>query len=238
MTKPTIFLWLAVILAGFVGAGNRVANLGGTTGDATTGLTYNWDFNENTGTTATDSVASLVLNDEGSGIFWGTAHAGASSADFNGATYFENTSASALDFGANAFSVGCWVYPDALPAILWFSGGINVKGVYLYLASDGKVQFITSQDGTYQETATATGVATTGSWQHYTVTRSGSTVKIYKNGSDVTSVSGTHSDPAATSLVILGSYNGGSNYLDGRLDQLRIYSRALTAADVLALYNL
>lgn len=81
-------------------------------------------------------------------------------------------------------------------------------------------------------------------WYHVAAVRSGSsgawTATIYVNGASAGSASSITTNPngssATTSIGRLGSVD--SNYYNGALDEMRIYSRALSAAEVAYLYGL
>ena len=99
--------------------------------------------------------------------------------------------------------------------------------------------------GTYYDTEYATSNLSAGTWYHAFVTYDGETVVLYINGVSVA----TNTNPSGaitytvTNPVCLGgeasdthcaSANG---YMNGSLDEVRIYNRALSAGDVLKLYN-
>lgn len=74
-------------------------------------------------------------------------------------------------------------------------------------------------------------------WHMLTGTYDGSTIKIYLDGVLANSAAATGSINVNTDQLWIGGALYGSHFT-GKLDETRIYSRALTAADVLALYNL
>jgi hypothetical protein len=75
-------------------------------------------------------------------------------------------------------------------------------------------------------------------WCYITLSNDGTTSKIYVNGIIVKSENVTGSITTNISDLILGRCLTGSLYpLDGKLDDVRIYNRALSDAEVTALYN-
>jgi hypothetical protein len=76
-------------------------------------------------------------------------------------------------------------------------------------------------------------------WRHYTLTRSGSNFTLYKNGNQVPTAS---KGGAWTSTSQgLGAANNSSSWVqnfEGRLDNVRIYDRVLSADEVEKLYRL
>ena len=74
-------------------------------------------------------------------------------------------------------------------------------------------------------------------WKHYAMTYDGSTVKSYIDGSLVDSGSLTLSNTVGTITSIQLGLSSGSRHLNGAIDQVRIYSTALTSSQVTELYN-
>ncbi len=214
--------------------------------DATSGTTvpdpiYQWDFNENTGTTATDSIASSVLTLFPPDSTWGAAHTGASSIAFSGsgAPYITGTDVfDALRTGP--FSLSMWVKPTSLASdvVLFFTGaGYQVSGAYVGVTAAGVVFFTTNQSGADQGTLSSSSAVSTGSWQHICVTRNGAVAKTYVNGVDVTSTSGTHINPATGSgSMAMGAYNLSILFYPGLIDQFYIYDVTLSPTEVAQLY--
>lgn len=75
-----------------------------------------------------------------------------------------------------------------------------------------------------------------GSWEMWTATYDGTAIRLYKNGVlDASVASSGNIDSAAGDLWLGNDHYGHS--LNGVLDDVRIYSRALSAAEVQELYN-
>lgn len=87
-------------------------------------------------------------------------------------------------------------------------------------------------------TPTSTQSSSFGQWKFIAGVFDGSTVKLYINGMLDTTVSKT-TPIGYSNLDMYIGYNGtGPNeYFRGRLDDIRIYGRALTAAEISTLYN-
>ena len=80
-----------------------------------------------------------------------------------------------------------------------------------------------------------------GEWTHISVTVSGTICNLYIDGSLNTSFSTCGFGTSDTSPLLLGYYHGGApdyQQFIGSEDDVRIYSRALSAAEVQQLYNL
>jgi hypothetical protein len=88
----------------------------------------------------------------------------------------------------------------------------------------------------------STGLVTPGAWDHYCGTFQGSTfIRLYKNGvldqQNTTSV--VSAIPSSSFNLRMGATDEGpARYLNATLDDVRVYNRALSAAEVQRLYKL
>ena len=127
-----------------------------------------------------------------------------------------------LDFGSGDFTVECWFYANSLSAssyaaLMGFHDGPNTSSWAAYVRSNG-VFF-------YGSAATLTGAGTvnTSTWHHFAASRSGSTIRVFLDGTQVDSdtVSGTYTTGGL--LFKVGEDNAGSNpAFNGYIDDLRI----------------
>lgn len=170
--------------------------------------------------------------------------------DLDGQTCFDLGPASPLAFGANAFSVAAWIKPRVYsialtdggnPKPLWFVDRYAVSGSSIGqgwgVGTDdvsGVELKIFDTSGTFYETQ-ANGTATD-VWFHvaavYTVTE----LDVYESGvlQSTTATSATPGeDPNAHGW--LGCRGGFESFFDGQIDDLRVYSRALTQAEITTL---
>jgi len=76
-----------------------------------------------------------------------------------------------------------------------------------------------------------------GNWHHIAVTYDGATLKMYiDNDTPITSTINDNTQYAGTGNVIGGAV-GGSAIMDGKIDQLRIFSSELSSSQITQLYN-
>ena len=143
------------------------------------------------------------------------------------------------NFTTEDFSVSFWSYQTTLDnAVYIFKGVFNVSGWFVQGSSNGVMNFWTCQAAASQQTNTSASVIAADTWNHVVITRSGSTAKIYVNGSDATAVSGTHVNPVSSSNNFqVGGYNTSSNPIQGRMAEVALWDSELTAANVTTLYN-
>ena len=141
------------------------------------------------------------------------------------------------------FTVAVWVNLVASTAwarIFDFGSG---TGSYMFLtprSSAGGLRFaITTSGAGGEQRINATSPLATGAWKHVAVTVAGSTGVLYVDGAPLATGSITLRPSA---LGGTGSFIGRSQYsadpfLNGQVDDLRIYSRALSAAEVQAMFQ-
>jgi hypothetical protein len=105
----------------------------------------------------------------------------------------------------------------------------------------GELRWSISKDGYNNEESLHVPALATGAWRHVTIVLTGGVGRLYVDGAEVMN------DPTAmkpTDIVGLDyAYLGKSQfaadaYFDGMLDEFRVYNRALSAAEVLALFQL
>ncbi|MFH0845895.1 MAG: LamG domain-containing protein [Patescibacteria group bacterium] len=170
------------------------------------------------------------------------------STDFNGTSnYLEVPSSSSIDI-RRTISFSFWFYVDTLPSA-WSalfskmdsSGSVGSRTYAVFLNTNGYLH-LTSADATGQETAdTVAGSIQTGRWYHYmaVIDRNSGTLKSYLNGVQAASGTVRTTDTVSNSEPLnIGSHRGSTyNYFDGRMEDVLLYDRALTANDVLSLYD-
>lgn len=139
------------------------------------------------------------------------------------------------------YSIAFWVYQNGSG-----SGHALMRGDSGGCFYNPKIQITSTHVVVDESGCSGTGVigsaALSLGWHHIAVTRSASTVKLYVDGV-LASTSGTPDAPLSTSLgrFSLGTtwHNvmGYSSYLNKKLDEVRLYNRALTEAEIKSLYN-
>ena len=149
----------------------------------------------------------------------------------------------------DTFSAGAWVYPTAEGVVLQIANTAT-PGVSYHFSS---LEFVGAVNpvpnfglwsgvGITKDTGTALSYNT---WYHMVITYNGTTMKGYINGAEVASASVTYDSPhdaAHTDHYLLWgaatvTNMGDGTYYNGRMAEIRTYSDALTAPEVLANYN-
>jgi hypothetical protein len=206
------------------------------TPDYTTGLRMHLKFDEGTDSTAEDSTANNHDGTLGAGNSWGAAKMGTSAVTYDGTANGVVTVAGGLT-NPTAATLAAWVFPTAWPTTT--NGVVNVRdAVIIRLQDSGSVRgsFYT---GTGFSGVTVPVGMPLNTWTHVAYTMQAGTQVVYVNGvavgsaNDSTPVSYT-GRPADT---VLGSHpTQPANFrFQGRIDDVRVYTRALTATDIAGL---
>ena len=145
----------------------------------------------------------------------------------------------------SAGTASAWIYPTAYaPASGWrvilnkgnWGGGLNYYSIY-FQNSCSCVRFDTgSASATFGISVSQTYVPLN-TWSNVTITFDGSNTRAYVNGVDRGSASMTGNPDTSGSNFYIGSPSGGASFFQGKIDETRVYSRALSADEVKQLYN-
>lgn len=222
--------------------------------ELTNGLTAYWNFNESSGTTAANGAswgtpANLngALMDNAAFVAGGKFGNGVS---LDGAGDYVNISSEVLtDFG-KACTASVWIYLPAQitlrRAIIETELGAGGYAIGLELNTTAVVHGnMTHNPETYQS-ANSSIVPSIGAWHLLVATadmNTGSDMKghLYIDGALVPAADTTFAagmDLAATAGMHIGTYRSANGrYLTGKVDDIGIWDRAITAAEVSYLWN-
>jgi chitodextrinase len=191
-----------------------------------------FSFDAGTGTTASD--------DSGNGHTGTLSNAGWTAAGkFGGALSFNGSSSyvtvpdgAALDF-STSLTLEAWVYPTASGA---GSSGILAKertggGLpYGVETTGGNPDAYVNAGGT--TVASSSAALPLNTWSHVASTFDGTTLRLYVNGTQVASTPAVGPIAASADPLRIGADLTWGEYFDGRIDNVRVYNRALAAAEV------
>ena len=86
--------------------------------------------------------------------------------------------------------------------------------------------------GSADRTVNATAALATNTWTHLAMTYDGTTMRLYVNGTQVATRAQTGSIATSTSALRIGGNSVWGEWFSGQIDEVRVYNRALTAAEV------
>jgi hypothetical protein len=158
---------------------------------------------------------------------------------------------SSLNVGlSNGFSVECWIKPSDVsvrhPIVEWNNG--SSIGVHFYVSHGwydvrpgDLMANIEDTGGGWHPILSAAGLVNTTSFQHVALTydKGSGTAKLYLNGAVVASENLGSFTPQTSFPMYIGQRPSDSSVAlySGLMDELSVYARALSGAEIQAIYN-
>ena len=145
-----------------------------------------------------------------------------------GGNYFTLPDIAAFDLTAD-FTLEFWAITTSYAGsggsgMTWIGGG-NDNGSWFFIADSATVVSWYFGGSTI---ATATGLTnSTTDWIHWAVCRSGSSLRIFKNGTQVGSTATSSTNFTLNGVLYVGAQVAGKGYFNGYLSNLRITKQAL-----------
>ena len=165
--------------------------------------------------------------------------------DFDGSNdQVSVTNASARITTGTGISMTFWVYPTntspSFPNFDGLAGFRNNSSADFYIlqlsSTNVEARFRNSSGTNYD--LNISGLSTN-SWQHYVLTFNGSTLILYRNGSQIGSIAATGSINSSGETFYIGNLLFGTTnfWLDGRMDDVSLWNKALTSSEINCIYN-
>jgi hypothetical protein len=200
------------------------------------GLVAAYSFNETTGTTVNDASGNNNAGTLGTGVTRTT------SGRFGGALTFANgyvtvPHAASLNL-TTGMTLEAWLFPTTVAnwatAVMKEQPGEFVYSLYAAAPQTPGGYFNVGSSGSTERQVNAPASLAVNNWTHVAATFDGSTSRLYINGSEV--ANHDFSGPIATSTGALriGGNAVWGEFFSGRIDEVRIYNRALSPAEILA----
>jgi len=154
--------------------------------------------------------------------------------ELDGSTQYVTSGQSLLN-DLRQFTIAGWIYFDSLSPDRSFFGQNNVVELGIN-AGDGQLHLWTANGGEFY----ASGGLATGRWFHIAAVGDGTSISVYVDGTLIhmggNSIgSGTYGNSDSSFKIGEGVYSPSGDYLDARVDDVRVYSRALCASEIQAL---
>ncbi len=206
------------------------------------GLKAYWKFDEGSGSTVIDSSGNgnngTMVNGAG---YSPDVSPTISFADFYSALFsvgssqsFSAPDSASLDLSTDA-TVSFWFKRapgDQVHVSKWDTAG-NQRSFVLQVFSDNKIYWNVSGDGAAHTYFMSSSTTTDTGWNHLAGTYDGSSLNVYLNGIAMTgSITGAIPASLFDSNQPVSNVYSGANFNNGQLDDVRLYSRALTADEV------
>ncbi|RAU98608.1 LamG-like jellyroll fold domain-containing protein [Paenibacillus sp. YN15] len=218
---------------------SEVANLASTS-TTVPDLIAHWSLNETSGTTAADNSGNDIDGTLTNGPVWTAGHTNGA-LSFDGTDDYINLGNPAALRLTGAMTLSAWVYVDTFThagRIIAKQGAASNRGWTLNVESDGKASFQIATNSTTVQLVNSASAIPTGQWVHLAgVYEPGTALRIYVNGtlsnSNTTSIAASQYNN--TLNVNIGRRPSGDLYFDGKIDEVRVYGRALSAAEISAI---
>jgi concanavalin A-like lectin/glucanase superfamily protein/fibronectin type III domain protein len=200
-----------------------------------TGLIAAYGFEEATGATIVDSSGSGYT-----GTLAGPART--RNGRFGQALSFDGINDMVTvgpELHASRVTVEAWVYPTALSGwrsvVMKEAANGLVFGLYAHDNLPHPAMTVGVKGVDYSAGGTAALALNT--WSHLAATYDGTTVRLYVNGVEAGTAAGAGALPASANPLRIGGNSVWGEYFKGRIDEVRIYDRALSAAEITADMN-
>ena len=221
-----IVVALAALALNWEAAGLRVSH-------AQSGLVAAYNFDEGAGSTAADS-SGLGNNGVVSGATWTTAGKYGKALSFvdrgHLVTIADHPS---LDL-ANAFTLEAWVRPSSSsnPRTVLIKETPSGLAYALYSNNSAQRPIVSVRSGDSQFSAIGNNRLSTGVWTHLAATYNGSTLRFYVNGISVSARPMTGTLNSSSLALRIGGTTLADEWYRGVIDDVRIYNRSLSAAEI------
>jgi phage protein U len=207
--------------------------------DITTGLMGHWAFDETFGGTAADSSGQNNTGTLINGPVWNGAGRVGGALSFDGVNDYVSLGNPASLIPGSAITMAGWMKLNDLSVnhfIISKYDGLNPQ-VDTYIRFQAGRGITCSVGGT---ALTATASISVGQWYHTACTYDGTIIRVYVNGVQVATAAktGAIADEVGVDWLI-GARTPASPgaFMNGLLDEVRVYNRALAAADITQLNN-
>jgi hypothetical protein len=197
-----------------------------------------WKLDETTGRVAADASGNGNYGNLVGNPVW-TSGVAIGALQLNSSSYVQVPDSPLLRVEGAGISFGAWYYQNSAA-----SGYLLGKTAYMLYIHQGAQHYLVVNMTTGGVTRSLWASVPGGiaryenTWVHVFITYDGAAIRVYVNGDQVASLPADGDILANADPFAIGDYGGYGSWIKfgGKVDDVRIYRRALSAAEVRALY--
>jgi len=167
---------------------------------------------------------------------------GVAAAVFNGSNHFERANDGGR-FSPDNLTVACWIKPVSdtwYQSIASCRDAYNYRGWMIYISPTNNLEFWTGNGSVFTgaDAVLLSGLGTLNTWVHiaFTLTKSTSSLIVYINGNQVTTVTRPYTNNTGNNLRIgAGANEQAATFFiknGTKIDDVRIYNKVLSASEI------
>ena len=179
-----------------------------------------------------------ATNTNGTGMTFATGKVG-SAIQFDGVDDWMNIAQPAIGFTPNVFTVMGIIYPDNQYGhiITPQSNGVDQQISYENGGTRLRMQVAESSDTNERTRYSPSGSMPVSIWTSWAISVNDKNIKMYINGVLVSEYNETINIGNWSNNWVIGQRGIGTYWYKGKIDELRVYSRVLSTAEIQAIYN-
>ena len=202
------------------------------------GLMAAYGFNEGSGTSTADNSARGHTGSLSNAAWTAAGHAG-SALTFNGSSSWVAVPDSPdLDL-TTGLTLEAWLNPTSVTSwrTVVLKEGVGELAYALYANDDGAQPILSVHFGGTTTIASSPSRLAVNTWSHLAATYDGVTERLFVNGVQVGTQARTGAIDVTAGRLMIGGNSLWNEFFAGTIDDLRIYNRALSAAEIQADMN-
>ena len=212
------------------------------------GLVALWHFDEGSGSTTADASGNRKDGELKDGAVFDSSGVSGSALSINGEGHVLVPAGGSLDNINKSISIEAWVKPSQIGTkrniiLSEWDGAADQRAYVMYIDTDGKLDIMLSANGAVDavDIASPTPIEAN-KWSYVVATSDGDSLRMYINGVEDTVAAAPSSIFVPNTPLYIGDWGWGgvadnTEQYTGLLDEIAMYSYALSADTVLAHYN-